>query len=52
MVMRLSGVKFRGWSDEWFEITSTIKPELYDAKSFHQLILSPLTGGIKNEIVY
>ena len=35
----------------WFEITSTITPELYDTKSYYQLIVSitkckKLTNGI------
>ena len=30
----------QGVSGEWFEITGTINPELYDMKSYYQLIVS------------
>lgn len=35
MVMTQSGVLFREYWGEWFESTSTITPELYDAKSYY-----------------
>ena len=50
MVIGLSGVQFRELSGDFksakrvargrFEITSTITPELYDTKSYYQLIVS------------
>jgi len=34
MVTALSGVQFREYWGEWFEITSTITAELYDTESY------------------
>ena len=39
MVIGLSGAQFREQWGECFEITSTITPELYDTKSYCQLIV-------------
>ena len=40
MLIGLSGVQLRVVTGEWFEFTGTINPELYDTKSFYQLIVS------------
>ena len=40
MVTGLSGVQSKEQLGEWFEIMSTITPELYDTKSYYQLIVS------------